>query len=167
MAGAYARGSMAWGDCKKCGLRFLLRDLVFDGYYPGLRVCAECYDDKHPQEQLIDVGDPVALWKPSPDQYKIQTPVLTATPVGVTIQLNWTSIGFDPRKHAVAEVSKGYQVFRSSDGVSYSIIATLLNTADEFGALSVETLTYTDTPATGTWYYYVEGYDVLDGVTHG
>lgn len=75
----YAQGSVAWGLCNRCGLKFFLRDLVFDGYYPGLRVCIECYDSKQPQEFLVDVTDPEALWKPAPDTVQFTPSVLSLT----------------------------------------------------------------------------------------
>lgn len=73
---AYARGSKAWGICQRCGLRALLSDLVFDGYYRNLRVHVECRDDRHPQERPVKVSDPQTLWKPSPEAQGIP-PVLS------------------------------------------------------------------------------------------
>lgn len=73
----YARGAKAWGICQRCGLRALLNDLVFDGYYRDLRVHPECRDDRHPQERPPTIKDPVTLWKPSPEQPGIP-PVLSA-----------------------------------------------------------------------------------------
>lgn len=175
---AYARGSKAWGMCMRCGLRFFYQDLVFDGYYPNLRVCRDCYDPPQPQERLAIVTDPEALWMPAPDSYTVYPPVLSYVLVGGSITLNWTSIGaandqdtFEDEdegpSHQLAGQSAGYIVFRSPDGVNYTPIATLLNTADEFGALSIETLTYTDNPGPGTWFYYVQGYDVYQNAEYG
>jgi len=147
---------------------------VFDGYMPGLRVCIDCYDTRHPQEFLQDVTDPVALWKPAPDSVALNPPFLTAVPTSTTVTLNWTSCGGPPEGilyaggGGTANLIAGYLVFRSTDGVSYTQIANLLNTADEFGALSVETLTYTDTnPPASTLYYYVQGYDVCQNAENG
>lgn len=82
----YARGSKAWGLCKRCGLRFLLHELVFDAQIPWLRVCNQCFDPKHPQERPVKASDPQALWRPSPEQGGPTAPVLTgeifADPVG-------------------------------------------------------------------------------------
>lgn len=118
MAGSrYAPGTRAWGLCKKCGLRFLLRDLVFDGYYPGLRVCNGCYDDKQPQEFLIDVTDPEALWKPSPEDGP-SAPILTGYASYNTVYLNWTQ----PELRGQPRV-ENYQLFRaqsSDDGITYT-----------------------------------------------
>lgn len=111
----YARGTRAWGLCQKCGLRFLLRDLVFDGYYPGLRVCSGCYDDKQPQEFLIDVTDPIALWRPSPE-FGPKPSVLSGYGISDKIFLTWTET--TPR--GGARVSS-YSIFRavSSDPTSF------------------------------------------------
>lgn len=69
MAGnrSYARGTRAWGICQRSGARFLLRDLIEDGRYPGLLVHPTWWEDKHPQETPVDVSDPIALRRPSPD----------------------------------------------------------------------------------------------------
>lgn len=65
----YARGHLAWFICGRCGIRGLLRDSIFDGYFPWLRVHDECYDSRHPQERLVSVTDPVALYRPSPENF--------------------------------------------------------------------------------------------------
>jgi hypothetical protein len=44
-----------------------LRNLIFDGYYPWMRVHEECYEARHPQEKLVSVTDPIALYRPAPD----------------------------------------------------------------------------------------------------
>lgn len=119
----YAPGTEAWGLCKRCHLRFYLHELVFDGYMPGLRVCVDCYDDRQPQEFFIDVTDPVALWKPSPEDGPT-SPVLTLT-IGAGIFLSWTQA--TPRGGPIVD---SYTVWRatSSDGgatfAAYIAIAT-------------------------------------------
>jgi len=48
------------------------------------------------------------------------------------------------------------------------LIASFTNTPDEFGALAVETLTYTDpSPPTPTAIYYVRGYDTHENAQNG
>lgn len=171
---AYAKGRLAWGLCQRCGLRYLLRFLVMDGYYPNIRVCLGCYDPPQPQERLAVVSDPVALWKPAPDAYFVNPPFLTTRIAGADVVLTWTSIGGPPigegrSPQQSAELSAGYQVYRSIDnGVSFEIIASFVNSADEFGALSVETLTFTDVgPPVNEPIYYVRGYDVLENAEYG
>ena len=169
----YARGSMAWGLCMRCGFRFLLSALVFDGYYPNLRVCSGCYDAQQPQEKLAVVSDPEALYRPSPDAYAVNPPFLTAAIVAGQVVLNWTSIGERASDiqggGGTGELSAGYYVNRSTDGgVTWTQLASLPNTADEFGALAVETLTFTDTaPPAGPLLYQVRGYDVLENAQYG
>lgn len=187
----YARGSMAKALCMRCGLQFLLPELVFDGYYPNLRVCSDCYDAPQPQEKLAIVSDPEGLWKPSPDTYLVTAPLLVATLVttgeqdiglqgggsfgqegggtisleggsGTGVALRWS--GFNVQG---PELTAGYIVQRSPDQVNWVNLVTLANTADEFGALSVETNSYVDTPPAGTWYYRVLGYDVLFNSEYG
>jgi len=169
----FAQGKLAWGLCLRCGLRYLLKELVLDGYFPNIRVCEGCYDAPQPQERLAVVSDPVALWKPAVDTYSFPAPFLTAALVGSNIVLNWTSIGGPPvgQDHVGGYgpyLSAGYQVFRSTDGVNYTQIASFTNTADEFGALAIETLTYTDVnPPTGNLFYYVSGYDINENAENG
>lgn len=185
----YARGDIAWGLCERCGLRYLLNWLVLDGYYPNIRVCEGCYDPPQPQERLAVVSDAVALWRPSPDTISISAPLLLAQQVGLQVILTWSGFNhipppppgqvltdnFKPGQGKTpigssggANITAGYLVNRSSDGgLTYTQLANLVNTADEFGALSVETNTYADTPGPGTFSYQVVGYDVLFGDSYG
>lgn len=119
----YAAGDQAWGLCQKCALRFLLRDLVFDGYYPGLRVCVDCYDSRQPQEFLVDVTDPTALWKPSPE-WGPENPQLTAVIFANDIFLSWTEC--IPRGGSRVAA---YLLYRSTslDGVNYTASVQIAN----------------------------------------
>lgn len=176
----YARGSIAWGLCQRCGLRYLLKELVMDGYYPNIRVCQGCYDPPQPQERLAVVSDPLALFKPAVDTVWIAPPVLVVNQVGLNVNLSWSGFNGDvsgdiyvgnyqdgPIRSGGAHVTAGYFVNRSPDGVNWTQIAQLKNTADEFGALSIETTHYTDTPGIGTWFYQVVGYDAVFFDTYG
>lgn len=75
-AGHYAQGKKAFGICGRCGQRALLNDLVFDGYFPQLRVHERCYESRHPQDRLAPVNDRVALWRPAPEGGGPTAPVL-------------------------------------------------------------------------------------------
>lgn len=178
----YARGSMAKGLCQRCGLKFMLWELVFDGYFPNLRVCDGCYDPPQPQERLAVVSDPEALYKPAVDTMYVSPPVLTFEVSGDSVILNWSGfnqsgqvLSDDPQgvgpnpigSSGGANITEGYYVNRSPDGINWTVIATLLNTPDEFGAYVIETNTYTDTPGFGTWYYTVTGFDVLSTSEYG
>lgn len=61
----YASGRDAWGECSRCGLFFRLNELIEDGYKKNFRVCQSCYDPFPPQERIVSVDDPQALWKPA------------------------------------------------------------------------------------------------------
>ena len=159
----YARGTQAKALCMRCGLQFLLPELVNDGYFPNIRVCTDCYDPPQPQEKLAIVSDPEGLWKPSPDTYVVTAPLLNIQVLGLDVALNWS--GFNVHG---PELTAGYLVQRSPTGLAaWTTIATLANTADEFGAMSVETNTYIDQPGAGTWDYQVFGYDVLFNSEYG
>lgn len=183
---------MAKGLCQRCGLKYMLWELVFDGYFPNLRVCNGCYDPPQPQERLAIVSDPEALYKPAVDTMAVSPPILAGVLQGEDVLLTW--YGFNrslsgnppgtPLNPALtddppgvgpfpvggsggANITQGYWVNRSPDGVNYTVIATLLNTADEFGALVVETNTYLDSPGPGNWWYTVTGFDVLATSEYG
>ena len=151
----YARGSKAWGNCARCGLRALLNDLVFDEYLPGMRVHSACKDFRHPQERLPKTTDPTALWKPSPDDADT-APVLTGVTVGIENELSWTAaVVLGPRVES-------YAVYRSSDsGVTFSLLTTLAVTYSTDFSDAIATLEYTDSTASAetTYQYYVEALD--------
>lgn len=151
----YARGSEAWGLCQRCHLRFYLDALVFDGYMPGLRVCADCYDDRQPQEFLVDVTDPVGLWKPAPDSVLFIASVLTLVQLGPPVKLRWTVADFG------AYTVGSYSVYRAIRGSPFVLLATFVNVEDilQDGKPPItETLTYSDSAVVpGTLYdYYVQ-----------
>ena len=131
----YAPGTKAWGRCQRCSLRFYLRDLVFDGYYPGLRVCVDCYDPRHPQESLQDTADPVGLWQPSPEFGPVGPELSITQQTGKNV-LNWT-----PADPAGGPNILNYTVFRATSydgGVSYEPAVAIYNVVvqyDEFGAI--------------------------------
>lgn len=63
----YASGKKSKGRCGRCGDKCEYRDMMSDGQFPGLRVCPDCYDKKHPSEKPINVEDGIALRHPAPD----------------------------------------------------------------------------------------------------
>jgi len=65
--GGYAVGYHAIAHCKRCGDLVLRRHLVFDGHFPDLLVCTDCWDPKHPQDYLPDIHDPETIYKPTGD----------------------------------------------------------------------------------------------------
>ena len=63
----YAKGRYAVGICGRCGFKVPYKDLRGDGQYPGLRVCDDCYDAKHPVEKPFVADEGIALRKPAPN----------------------------------------------------------------------------------------------------
>ena len=117
----YARGTQAKALCMRCGLQFLLPELVNDGYFPNIRVCTDCYDPPQPQEKLAIVSDPEGLWKPSPDTYVVTAPLLNIQVLGLDVALNWS--GFNVHG---PELTAGYLVQRSPTGLAaWTTIANL------------------------------------------
>jgi hypothetical protein len=134
----YARGDRAWGICQRCGLRDRLHALLFDQQYPNLRVHVECWDEKHPQERLLPVSDPSSLWRPSPEDYPLSQPVLTAEIDVDGVQVTWTE--------SVSPVLNvyGYRLYRSVNDGAYELVDTLLVVRDDFGAIIQNALEYLD-----------------------
>lgn len=65
--GGYAVGYHAIAHCKRCGDLVLRRKLVYDGEFPDLLVCTDCWDPQHPQNYLPDVYDPETIFRPTGD----------------------------------------------------------------------------------------------------
>jgi len=154
-SGAYAKGSKAWGICRRCGLRDLLNNLVFDEYYPDLRVHPECKDYKHPQEHLVDVRDPIALWKPSPEDDVNTPPVLSGVQNQGGIGLSWT-----PAEFFTGRV-ENYKVYKSIGGADFTLLSTFVVTYTYDGEIESETLS-TEDPSVSPGVlvdYYVVAYD--------
>lgn len=153
--GTYARGSLAWGICQRCGLRALLNDLVFDGRFQWLRVHPECFEDKHPQERMIPLRDPIALYRPSPEDNDITTPVLVAQKVGNAILLEWT------RATTQGPRIEGYIVYRSDNGDNPVQLIGEPVQYDWDASKIFEPLGHTDSliDVGHTYGYYVSGYD--------
>jgi protein-arginine kinase activator protein McsA len=63
---AYASGKYAIAICDRCGFEFKLLQLKKE--WTGFKVCATCYEPKHPQlEPKRNVGDAIALREPRPE----------------------------------------------------------------------------------------------------
>lgn len=154
---AYARGRYAWGTCQKCGFRFPFLELRDDGYFKHLRVCKDCYDGPHPQERLLRVADPVALWRGTPDTvYPPTVPVLEPVVlIGNDVELAW-SASTSPDSGVA-----GYRVLRSPNEDDYTLVVDLPVTRDAFATITNEPLAYTDVDLTpGTYSYLIRAYDM-------
>ncbi len=116
----------------------LLQDLVFDGQYPNMRVDPAYYEPKHPLELPPPTDDPVALWRPSPDDHHLTAPILTLDFFDeVTAELSWT------HSHSDAFMVKGYHLQFRPHGDEYAAwqnYGSYLITRDMFGKIVVEIL---------------------------
>lgn len=68
----FASEKRALGICDRCGFTYPLRELLFEYIRDrrvNFRVCPECYDPDHPQDNLGEslIFDPQALQFPRPD----------------------------------------------------------------------------------------------------
>ncbi|HSV90917.1 MAG TPA: hypothetical protein VLH80_07440 [Nitrospiraceae bacterium] len=162
MANKYAKGSRAWCICGRSGMKFLLKDAVFDGRFPNMRVHPDYWEDKHPQEFLPKVEDPVALYRPSPETIAAPTapvltvgtetfgaPVLSAAVVaGPGVQLTWTLDAL------TAGGVSTYSIYRATNQGAYVFLASV----------NAPTMTYIDTALTAHNSY---GYFVVPVASNG
>lgn len=63
----FAKGKHAVARCQRSGDKIPYRDLVEDGYKPGLMVSKEWRDIKHPAERPVRVREGIALHRPGHD----------------------------------------------------------------------------------------------------
>lgn len=130
MAQKYAKGSRAWGICGRSGKKTLLREMVFDGRFPNLRVDPDWWEDKHPQEFLPKVEDPTALYRPSPEVIAgPTTPVNTASQVSGTVTVTWT-----PADSGITEIAS-YSVYKGIDGAVPTLLITCNVRRDFLGGI--------------------------------
>jgi hypothetical protein len=160
MASKYAPGRQTWGRCQRCSMRFLLADLVFDGYMPGLRVCVDCYDAKHPQEFLQDTADPQGLWQPSPE-FGPKGPTLRITSFDTYFELDWTEA--NPEGGARVESYTLSRQVSYDGGFTFTELAPIFTAPvvyDDFAAIVTEPLTFNDTTIQPglTYQYQVTAY---------
>lgn len=113
MATKYAKGRRAWGICARSGAKALLSELVFDGRFPNMRVLKDWWEDRHPQEFLPKLEDPIALYRPSPEVIAAPTaPILSIVAGNLSAILTWT-----PAESDITEISS-YTIFRGVGGAT-------------------------------------------------
>ena len=147
----YARGDNAVGICGRSGRKMLLRDMVFDGRYPNMRVDPEWYEGKHPQEEIVRVDDPVALYRPAPPNFDSVAPQISAVFNGANIDVTWTAGSSDEG------IILSYTLFRSLDDGSYTEVGTFPVVRDWEGRVISTPLSYTQVGFLGgvTYRFYV------------
>jgi hypothetical protein len=163
----FATGHKAVGICMRCSKKRPRRELVEDGYYPGLMVCPDCFDGRHPQERLPRLQDPTTIYKPAPDDVGYP-PDLSVVQNGNSASLAWTeAVPINARIDS-------YDVYRRAGPTgNFTRVATFPISYDVFMEITAQTLVYSDTGlSTGTVYYYQivantdpEGPDVLTSNT--
>lgn len=131
MAKNYARGKRAWGICGRSGRKMLLKDMIFDGRYPNMRVDPSWYEARHPQETLPRVEDPIALYRPSPEVVATPTlPVVTLVVEGATqINVTWT-----PAETGITNIEE-YVISRSVNGGPLAPLVTCVLQKDFLGGI--------------------------------
>lgn len=152
----YAIGSKALFICARCGQRGLYRASVFDGYYPSLRVHPECFEDKHPQERLTKVSDPIALWKPFPEWGGSPSMLSgVANTSTMSIDLSWTEAEIFNARFESYDVYRAVVDSVTGEPGAYELLVVLPIVYDEFMAIVSQTLTYSDSSVSiGVTYAY-------------
>lgn len=95
----YARGKKAFGMCDKTGLRYPLKDLVYEivnGRRTGFRVGRDVLDPDHPQNFLgrVKASDAQSLRDPRPDTGLAASRAIWGwNPVGNPLQTMVGSVG--------------------------------------------------------------------------
>lgn len=126
----YARGDNAVGICGRSGRKMLLRDMVFDGQFPNMRVDPEWYEPRHPQEQIVRVNDAVSLYRPSGESRQIEAPVLSLVVSNVNFELSWTEA------EAADTMIDRYELWRRVGTGSFQLVSTFHVERDEFGGIT-------------------------------
>ncbi len=126
--------------------------MVEDGYYPSLIVCRECRDERHPQERLPKLDDPVTIFKPAPDDVG-EPPELSGEMTGNDAHLSWTEA--EPINARI----DSYDLYRRVQGdADWTLVVSLPITYDVFMAIEAQTLEYDDSGlnAATVYEYFVE-----------
>jgi len=151
MTTRYAPGRKAWGECGRSGARALLKDLVFDGRFPNMRVLPDWREDRHPQETLPKIDDAIALYRPAPQSLQPPTsPVLVGDLIaGPAVSLAWSA-----STSAIALISD-YLLYRATgaDG-EFELLAMLHVERDAFAGITSVNQYTDDTVVSGQLYRY-------------
>jgi len=142
----YASGRYVYNCCQRCGLPFPYMHLREDGDTKGLRVCAECYEDEHPQDMgPRRIDDPVAIRDPAvcancdPKDYIIEYPSYDPTtasyfgPNWLQAEYGQLSFEFQRTIPVIAFSSATYSANYSAD-----IPVTIQRTESTFGESTVD-----------------------------
>lgn len=159
MSGAFAPGRKAWGICGRSGARALLKNLVFDGRFPNMRVLPDWFESRHPQETQKDLRDSIALYRPAPDNLRVPTTPVLAGEVteGPAVLLSWSS------STSMVSLVTSYLLYRAIDDGEFELYATIPVERDYLGAITSANV-YTDSAVeTGTTYHYQIAAHALKG----
>lgn len=151
MSGAFAPGRKAWGICGRSGARALLKDLVFDGRFPNLRVLPDWFESRHPQETQKDIRDSIALYRPAPESLPPPAaPVLEGEQEDNEVVLSWTE------STSVISLVVAYLLYRAAGAAEFELVYTLQVERDDYGA-PITDLEFVDEGLTDgeTYRYYV------------
>jgi hypothetical protein len=129
MGRKYARGDRAWGICGRSARKMLLKDMVFDGRYPNMRVDPAWFEPKDPLDYAPKVDDPVALWRPAPDNWIVEATLALSGIAGNDFVLTWSGVS------PVAQIER-YDLFaKATDDEDWQHYGSYTPTYDQFGGV--------------------------------
>jgi len=143
---AYAVGSYANALCDRCGFQYPYRSLQTE--WNGLKVCPECFENKHPQlEPNIPPADPEALFQPRIDRTEPATARLLTPNPFLSGGIGSNVITVNERSHgrATSDVVR-FRDVEGFDGFSKAV----LENASGYTITVTGTDTYTFTASSGT-----------------
>lgn len=108
----------------------LLKDMVFDGRYPNMRVDPAWYEARHPLETLPKVEDPIALFRPAPEVVLAPTPPTLA----VALVANQPVLTIGPAETGITEIDS-YDIYRAVDGGVLLLLAHCQVNRDFLGGI--------------------------------
>ena len=150
----FATGQYALALCDRCGQQYDYISLREE--WNGLRVCPECFEQKHPQLEPRSVPfEPEALRNPRPDRTE---------PFQILVGQNTFPLFTATSIQAISSIGKTVALTSSSPATSISV--TGLSATGSIGSVSVTTatsITYTVTVASGTNVYGTGNKFYLDG----
>ena len=150
----FATGQYALALCDRCGQQYDYIELRQE--WNGLRVCPECFEEKHPQLEPNSVPyEPEALRDPRPDRKE---------PLNIFVGQNTFPLFTSISIQAISSI--GETVALTSSSPSTTIFLTGFSTTGSTGSVSVTTATsttYTVTVASGTNAYGTGNKFYIDG----
>lgn len=107
---AYIPGD-PWGDCDRCGFKYRQSQLRKE--WTGLRVCATCFEPKHPQLNLRVYPERISVKNARPSQDG--TPILLGNVVFTSLSSDASHGDNSIEVDSISGIADGYKLFVQTD----------------------------------------------------